>query len=130
VNVYPFIEAEKADSRNVARACELLQVSGSADNAQRDHTPSARDASDAASPATRARAATPRCHAEILGSRSRGTTRRARRPGRLGPHARSPGVAQPRRGQTHPAGPTWSDRAIEGSVFYVEVFPSTCRSWW
>jgi len=30
VNVYPFIEAEKVDSRNVAWACELLQVSRSA----------------------------------------------------------------------------------------------------
>ena len=28
MNVYPFIEAEKGDSRNVARACELLEVSG------------------------------------------------------------------------------------------------------
>ena len=36
VNVYPFIEAEKADSRNVARACELLQVSRSAYYQQRD----------------------------------------------------------------------------------------------
>ena len=30
MNVYPFIEAEKVDSRNVAWACELLQVSRSA----------------------------------------------------------------------------------------------------
>jgi hypothetical protein len=27
VNVYPFIEAEKAQQRNVKRACELLKVS-------------------------------------------------------------------------------------------------------
>jgi hypothetical protein len=30
VNVYPFIEAEKAQQRNVKRACELLEVSGAA----------------------------------------------------------------------------------------------------
>ena len=47
MNVYPFIEAEKADSRNVARACELLQVSRSAYYQQRDQSTSARDASDA-----------------------------------------------------------------------------------
>jgi len=28
VNCYPFIEAEKADRRNVARACALLKVAG------------------------------------------------------------------------------------------------------
>ena len=38
MNVYPFIEAEKADSRNVARACELLQVSRSAYYQQRDQS--------------------------------------------------------------------------------------------
>jgi HTH-like domain len=30
VNIYPFIEAEKAGSRNVKRACELLKVSRAA----------------------------------------------------------------------------------------------------
>ena len=30
MNVYPFIEAEKAERRNVKRACELLQVSRAA----------------------------------------------------------------------------------------------------
>jgi hypothetical protein len=30
VNVYPFIEAEKAGRRNVKRACELLKVSRAA----------------------------------------------------------------------------------------------------
>jgi HTH-like domain len=30
VSVYPFIEAEKAGSRNVKRACELLKVSRAA----------------------------------------------------------------------------------------------------
>ena len=46
VNVYPFIEAEKAGSRNVKRACELLKVSRSAYYAApRPASPSARDAS-------------------------------------------------------------------------------------
>ena len=30
VNVFPFIEAEKAERRNVAKACVLLEVSRSA----------------------------------------------------------------------------------------------------
>jgi hypothetical protein len=42
VTVCPFIEAEKVAERNVARACELLEVSRSAYYAQRDTTPSAR----------------------------------------------------------------------------------------
>ena len=36
MNVYPFIEAEKVASRNVARACELMEVSRSAYYQQRD----------------------------------------------------------------------------------------------
>jgi transposase InsO family protein len=47
VNVYPFIEAEKVTSRNVARACELMEVSRSAYYQQRDQVPSARETSDA-----------------------------------------------------------------------------------
>jgi len=47
VTVYPFIEAEKAAERNVARACELLEVSRSAYYAQRDTTPSPREVEEA-----------------------------------------------------------------------------------
>ena len=43
-----------------------------------------------------------------LGIRSGGTTRRARRSGRPGPHGWAPGVDQPRRVRAHPAGRTWS----------------------
>jgi hypothetical protein len=39
VNVYPFIEAEKAGRRNVKRACEVLQVSRAADYAAREVSP-------------------------------------------------------------------------------------------
>jgi transposase InsO family protein len=47
VNCYPFIEAEKAQQRNVKRACELLKVSRSAYYAARDGRPSPRAAQDA-----------------------------------------------------------------------------------
>ena len=47
MNVYPFIEAEKAQQRNVKRACELLKVSRAAYYAARDGQPSDRDRQDA-----------------------------------------------------------------------------------
>jgi putative transposase len=47
VNVYPFIEVEKRQQRNVKRACELLKVSRAAYYAYRDQTPSAHAAGDA-----------------------------------------------------------------------------------
>jgi transposase InsO family protein len=47
VNCYPFIEAEKAQRRNVKRACELLKVSRSAYYAARGSRPSGRAAQDA-----------------------------------------------------------------------------------
>jgi transposase InsO family protein len=47
VNVYPFIEAEKAQQRNVKRACGLLKVSRAAYYAARDGQPSNRDRQDA-----------------------------------------------------------------------------------
>ena len=46
MNVYPFIEAEKASSGNVKRACELLKVSRAAYYAAPQRRPlSPRDAS-------------------------------------------------------------------------------------
>ena len=47
MNCYPFIEAEKAQRRNVKRACELLKVSRSAYYAARGDGPSQRAAQDA-----------------------------------------------------------------------------------
>ena len=47
MNVYPFIEAEKAGDHNVKRACELLEVSRAAYYAQRTDQPSARVREDA-----------------------------------------------------------------------------------
>ena len=43
MNCYPFIEAEKAQQRNVKRACELLKVSRAAYYAAREGQPSDRD---------------------------------------------------------------------------------------
>ena len=48
MSVFPFIEAEKAERRNVAKACELLQVSRSAFYDWRLHRPSARELADEA----------------------------------------------------------------------------------
>jgi hypothetical protein len=47
VNMWPFIEAEKAERRNVKRTCELLEVSRAAFYDFAKHEPSARDLSDA-----------------------------------------------------------------------------------
>jgi transposase InsO family protein len=46
VSVFPFIEAEKAEQRNVAKACALLEVSRSAFYEWHQHVPSARQAAD------------------------------------------------------------------------------------
>jgi len=46
VNVFPFVEAEKAERRNVAKACELLEVSRSAFYDWHRHVPSARQLAD------------------------------------------------------------------------------------
>ena len=47
MNCYPFIEAEKAQRRNVKRACELLKVSRAAYYAARAGRPSGRKREDA-----------------------------------------------------------------------------------
>jgi transposase InsO family protein len=47
VSVYPFIEAEKVEHRNVSKACELMEVSRSAVYGWVQHQPSRRDVSDA-----------------------------------------------------------------------------------
>ncbi len=46
MNVFPFIEAEKADQGNVAKACALLEVSRSAFYEWSKHRPSARHLAD------------------------------------------------------------------------------------
>ena len=46
MNVFPFVEAEKLQRRNVAKACELLEVSRSAFYDWHQHRPSARRVAD------------------------------------------------------------------------------------
>jgi len=48
VSAYPFIEAEKAERRNVAKACELMEVSRSACYQWQRHQPSRREVDDQA----------------------------------------------------------------------------------
>jgi transposase InsO family protein len=88
VNVYPFIEAEKAQQRDVKRACELLEVSRAAYYAHRANTPSARQLADEqltehirqAHQASKGRYGAPRIHAEL---RRRGHRHARRRVARL-----------------------------------------------
>ena len=47
MSVYPFIEAEKVERRNVTKACELMEVSRSAFYDWVQHQPSRREVSDA-----------------------------------------------------------------------------------
>jgi transposase InsO family protein len=73
VNLYRFIEAEKAEQRNVKGACELLEVSRAAYYAQHGHTWSARQVADGEiteqirqiHQASRGRYGAPRVHAEL-----------------------------------------------------------------
>ena len=73
MNVYPFIEAEKAQQRNVKRACELLKVSRAAYYAARDGQLGDRDRQDvdlaariaAEHKRSKGRYGAPRIHAEL-----------------------------------------------------------------
>ena len=73
MNVYPFIEAERAQQRSVKRACELLEVSRAAYYTHRAGTLSARQRIDdeltghirAAHQASRGRYGAPRIHAQL-----------------------------------------------------------------
>jgi transposase InsO family protein len=91
VNCYPFIEAEKAGRRNVARACALLKVSRAAFY-QHLAGPSRRDRADAGlteqiravHEESRSRYGSPRVHAEL---RRRGHRHSRKRVARLMRHA-------------------------------------------
>jgi transposase InsO family protein len=73
VNVYPFIEAERAQQRSVKRACELLEVSRAAYYTHHAGTLSARQRTDEeltehirqAHQASKGRYGAPRIHAEL-----------------------------------------------------------------
>ena len=81
MNVYPFIEAEKAQRRTVKRACELLEVSRAAYYAHRAATPSARQLTDEeltehirqAHQASKGRYGAPRIHAQLRRQVAKGT---------------------------------------------------------
>jgi transposase InsO family protein len=88
VNRYRFIEAEKAQQRNVKRACELLEVSRAAYYAHRAGTVSSRQRTDEeltghirqAHQASKGRYGAPRIHAEL---RRRGHRHARKRVARL-----------------------------------------------
>jgi len=99
VNVYPFIEAERAQQRTVKRACELLKVSHAAYYAHRADTVSARQRVDveltdhirAAHEASKGRYGAPRIHAQLRRAGHRhGRKRVARLMRAAGLHARTP----------------------------------------
>jgi transposase InsO family protein len=99
VNVYPFIEAEKAQQRSVKRACELLEVSRAAYYARRANTPSARQVVDeqlieqirTTHEASKGRYGAPRIHAQLRRAGHRhGRKRVARLMRAAGLHGRTP----------------------------------------
>jgi transposase InsO family protein len=116
VNVYPFIEAEKAQQHSVKRACELLEVSRAAYYAHRDATPSARQLVDEqltehirqAHGASKGRYGAPRIHAQLRRQGHRHARKRVARLMRAaGLHGRTP---RPFKRTTIPA-PTAAARA-------------------
>jgi transposase InsO family protein len=97
--VYPFIEAEKQQQRNVRRACELLQVSRAAYYAQRNGEPSQRERDDAEllekirqeHQASKGRYGAPRIHAQLRrDGRRHGRKRVARLMRAVGLRGRTP----------------------------------------
>ena len=88
MNLYPFIEAEKAQQRTLKRACELLEVSRAAYYAHRANTVSARQRADTqlterirqVPQGSKGRYGAPRIHAEL---RRRGHRHARKRVARL-----------------------------------------------
>jgi transposase InsO family protein len=87
VRLYPFIEAEKAQQRNVKRACELLKVSRSAYYAARGDEPSGRARQDAdlagqvraLHEESKGRYGAPRVHAQLQAQGKRHSRKRVAR---------------------------------------------------
>jgi transposase InsO family protein len=99
VNLYPFIEAEKLQQRNVKRACELLEVSRAAYYTDRAGVPSARQVADEqltehirrAHETSKGRYGAPRIHAQLRRQgRRHGRKRVARLMRAAGLHGRTP----------------------------------------
>src|SRR6516162_5609472 len=116
VSVYPFIEAEKAQQRNVKRACELLKVSRAAYYAARSGQSCERDRQDAELTAriraghkrSRGRYGAPRIHAEL---RRQGRRHSRKRVARLMRQAGLAGQAPKRWKKTTIPGPAAVSRA-------------------
>jgi transposase InsO family protein len=116
VNCYPFIEAEKAQQRNVKRACELLRVSRAAYYAARGGQLSDRDREDAGLTAqiraghkrSKGRYGAPRIHA---GLRRQGRRHSRKRVARLMRQAGLAGRAPRRWKKTTIADPAAAARA-------------------
>jgi transposase InsO family protein len=116
VNCYPFIEAEKAQHRNVKRACELLKVSRSAYSAAREGGPSLHAAEDAELAAqvkavheqSKGRYGAPRVHAQL---RAEGRRHSRKRVARLMREARLQGRAARRWKKTTIPDPAAAARA-------------------
>ena len=87
MRLYPFIEAEKSQQRNVKRACELLKVSRSAYYQARGDEPSGRDRDDAELAAqvkavhedSKGRYGAPRVHAQLRAAGKRHSRKRVAR---------------------------------------------------
>ena len=99
MNLYPFIEAEKLQQRNVKRACELLEVSRAAYYTHCAGAPSARQVADEqlterirhAHQASKGRYGAPRIHAQLRRDGHRhGRKRIARLLRAAGLHGRTP----------------------------------------
>ena len=99
MNLYPFIEAEKTQQRNVKRACELLEVSRAACYANRADSPSTRQLVDheltehirQAHQRSKGRYGAPRIHAQLRRDGHRhGRKRIARLLRAAGLHGRTP----------------------------------------
>jgi transposase InsO family protein len=99
VNLYPFIEAEKTQQRNVKRACALLEVSRAACYANRADSPSTRQLVDQeltehirqAHQRSKGRYGAPRIHAQLRRDGHRhGRKRIARLLRAAGRHGRTP----------------------------------------
>jgi transposase InsO family protein len=99
VNLYPFIEAEKTQQRNIKRTCELLEVSRAAYYAHRADSPSTRQLVDQkltehirqAHQRSKGRYGAPRIHAQLRRDGHRhGRKRIARLMRAAGLHGRTP----------------------------------------
>jgi transposase InsO family protein len=116
VNIYPFIEAEKACRRNVKRACELLKVSRAAFYQYLRRIPSPRERADAelagqiraVHQESKGRYGAPRVHAEL---RRRGHAHSRKRIARLMCSSGIRGRAAKRRAKTTIPGPAAAARA-------------------